>query len=93
MSFGVKPTFGVAAPILKTNSRIESGAVWKRLSKKDSSEFLSIKISLSKDKLKELLNQANDTVDIGFVAFPNSTKNDNPARPDFRIFEDTPKRD
>ena len=46
-----RPTFGVVNSINSSvQKRTESGAVWKRLSKKDNTEFLSIKINLSKDK-------------------------------------------
>lgn len=83
-----RPTFGVKNVMTTTASRKESGCIWKRLSKKDNSEFLSIKINLSKDRLKALLNKEGDTVDIGFVAFNNSSKSDNTKRPDFKIYED-----
>lgn len=87
MNNNTRPTFGVNNTTSNVDSRIESGAIWKRLSKKDNSEFLSIKINLSKARLRDLLNKDGDTVDLGFVAFSNN-KGDNTKRPDFRIFED-----
>ena len=84
-----RPTFGVNSPVnTNTSKRTESGAIWKRLSKRDNTEFLSIRINLSKERLKALLNKEGDTVDIGFVAFSNTTKSENTKRPDFRVFED-----
>lgn len=86
-----RPTFGVNNTQTSQNTqtkRTESGAIWKRLSKRDNTEFLSIKINLSKEKLKALLNKEGDTVDIGFVAFTNTNKSDNTKRPDFRVYED-----
>jgi uncharacterized protein (DUF736 family) len=84
-----KPSFGVKqATITTDNKRQESGAIWKRQSKKDNSEFLSIKINFSKEKLKLLLDKEGDSVDIGFVAFSNPFKSEGIKRPDFRVFED-----
>ena len=97
-----RPTFGAIkgnnTPFTANNNtanatnantkRVESGAAWKRQTKKDNSEFLSIKISFSKERLKSLLENGGDTVDLGFVAFPNVFKGTSDSRPDFRIFED-----
>lgn len=90
MNNTVKPTFGATAPQTEVKvDRAEAGAIWERQSKKNNSKFMSIKIRLSKERLKELLNSQDDTVSIGFVAFPNNSKNDIATRPDFRIYEDT----
>jgi len=84
-----RPTFGTLAPTVVTDGkRVESGAIWRRQSKRDNAEFLSIKINFSKEKLKQLLSKDGDSVDIGFVAFSNPFKSEGPKRPDFRIFED-----
>lgn len=89
-----RPTFGAGNGSASANTnntttkRSESGAAWKRLSKRDNSEFLSIRINLSKERLKALLNKEGETIDIGFVAFPNPYKKEDAKRPDFRIFED-----
>ncbi len=85
-----RPTFGVAntPPASTVNKRIESGAIWRRLSRKDNSEFLSIKINLPKEKIKALLDKEGDSVDIGFVAFVNPYKSEGAKRPDFKIYED-----
>lgn len=83
-----RPTFGVNNSLNTQQKRVESGAVWKRQSKKDSREFLSIKINLSKERLKALLNKEGDVVDIGFVAFINDNKKDDSKRPDFRVYEE-----
>lgn len=93
MDLGQRPTFGVKSPEVKQNSneRQETGAVWKRQAKSGQMEFLSLKIKLTKDKLKALLAQTGETVDISFVAFPNPHKNEDSKRPDFRIFEDNIK--
>lgn len=89
-----RPTFGINNVNITSNNnnantkRSESGAIWKRLSKKDNTEFLSIKINLSKERLRALLDKEGDTVDIGFVAFTNTNKSENAKRPDFRVYED-----
>lgn len=92
MDLGKRPTFGVKSPEVKQNNneRQEAGAVWKRQAKSGQMDFLSLKIKLSKEKLRSLLEQAGDSIDIGFVAFPNQFKND-PKQPDFRIYEDQTK--
>ena len=83
-----RPTFGVTNKVTTTTKKAESGAIWKRQSKKTNSDFLSIRLTLNKEKLKELLAKDGDSVNIGFVAFPNPYKNEGEKRPDFRIFED-----
>ena len=57
MNLGPRPTFGVKSPEVKqvSNERQESGAVWKRLAKKDNAEFLSIRVQLTKERLNALL--------------------------------------
>lgn len=93
MDLRQRPTFGAASPTLKQNSseRQEAGAVWKRQAKSGQMDFLSLKIKLTKDRLRSLLEQAGETVDISFVAFPNPHKSEDVKRPDFRIFEDNTK--
>lgn len=90
MNLGQRPTFGAAGVEIKQNpsERVEAGAIWKRESRKDNSEFLSLKIKLSKERLKALLQQEGDSVDIKFVAFTNSSKNGDAKRPDFRVYEE-----
>ena len=88
-----RPTFGVNTATVPTtegatNKRTESGAIWKRVSSRDNSEFLSIRLKLSKERLQALLAKTGDTVDVGFVAFNNPFKNEGPKRPDFRVYED-----
>lgn len=93
MDLSQRPTFGAASPQIKQSNgeRQETGAVWKRQAKSGQMDFLSLKIKLTKDKLRSLLEQAGETVDISFVAFPNPHKNEDSKRPDFRIFEDNTK--
>lgn len=93
MDLGQRPTFGAQGTQIKQNNneRQETGAVWKRQAKSGQMDFLSLKIKLTKEKLRSLLEQVGETVDISFVAFPNPHKNEDNKRPDFRIFEDNIK--
>lgn len=89
MDLGKRPTFGAnSSPQTQPNTRVEAGAVWKRQSKSDNSEFLSIKIKFTKERLKALLEKEGDSVDIGYVGFSNSHKTADDKRPDFRLYED-----
>lgn len=89
MDLGKRPTFGATnTQTTSQNTRIEAGAVWKRQSNKDQSEFLSIKIKFTKERLRALLEKEGDTVDIGYVGFSNSHKTADDKRPDFRLYED-----
>ena len=90
MNLGPRPTFGVKSPEVKqvSNERQESGAVWKRLAKKDNAEFLSIRVQLTKERLKALLEKEGELINIGFVAFPNTFKKEDDKRPDFKLYED-----
>jgi len=89
MNNNQKPTFGVTTQQQQKSSiRKHIGGVWRRQAKKGNTEFLSIKINLSKEKLKKLLEKDGEEVDLGFVAFTNPFKADGPSKPDFRVFED-----
>ena len=84
-----RPTFGINNSTVNktTEKRVESGCIWRRNSKRTNEEFLSIQIKFSKERLKLLLSKEGDTVDLGFVAFTNNTKNEGSKHPDFRVYE------
>lgn len=88
MSNNARPTFGVNNTVNIQEKRTELGAIWRRSSKRDNSEFLSIKINIPKDRLKHLLDKEGEVVNLGLVAFINDFKNDDFKKPDFRIFEE-----
>ena len=90
MNLGPRPTFGVKSPEVKqTNTkRQEFGAAWKRQTKKENIDFLSIRLQLTKEKLKALLSSVEETVTLNLVAFPNTFKNEDDKRPDFKLYED-----
>jgi uncharacterized protein (DUF736 family) len=94
MDFKNRPTFGVNSPEVKPmeNSedksfRPEVGAVWKRQSR-NNTEYMSIKLELTKEKLQSLLLKEGETIQVNFIAFPNKTHNGNTSRPNFRIYEE-----
>ena len=95
MSFENRPTFGatpkVEPPPVAKAERPEVGAIWNRKAKASSFEFLSIKLELSKDKLKELINGTGDTATIKLVAFPNKNHVEDSKRPNFRVYEEINK--
>ena len=90
----IKPTFGVtkvetAGP--NTPERAEIGAIWEKISKSNN-RFLTIKLNIPKKVLQELLAKSTtDTIETGFIAFPNRSYNGDSRRPTFRIFEDQKK--
>lgn len=90
MEFKVRPTFGVKPPEVVENKsksgRPEMGAVWKKISK-NNTEYMNIRLKLSKEKLQELLKETSDVVSINFVAFPNDTALGS-NRPNFRVYEE-----
>lgn len=96
MSENQKPTFGVAINqdrlnevIERRNQRPEIGAIWKKLSRKNNNEFLSVEVTLSEDKLKELLSKVVDgKVKINLVGFTNKFQNGMNRRPAFRLYEE-----
>jgi len=99
MEFKNRPTFGVTTPVQEqrpTQSsedksyRPEMGAVWKRQSR-NNMEYMSIKLSLTKDMLRDLLSKEGDLIQVNLVAFPNKSQNGNMSRPSFRIYEETAK--
>jgi uncharacterized protein (DUF736 family) len=92
MNLGQRSTFGATSPEIKqttqTSDRVEAGALWKRYSKSSGMEFFSIKLKFSKEKLKQLLEKEGESIDLGFIAFSNNSKQADDKRPDFKIFED-----
>ena len=68
--------------------RSEIGAIWNRQSKKTDLNYMTIKLELSKDKLKQLLQSEDSQVVFNLIAFPNKTQNGNDNRPSFRVYED-----
>ncbi len=85
-----RPTFGATLPTPGPNAeqqRSEIGAIWSRTSKTNS-EFLSIKLNITKEFLKQLAETNEETVSVNLVAFPNRFKDEAPNRPDFRIYEE-----
>jgi uncharacterized protein (DUF736 family) len=97
MDFKNRPTFGVNAPEIKVietsedkSFRSEVGAVWKRQSR-NNTEYMNIKLELTKEKLQSLLQKEGETIQVNFVAFPNKTHNGNMSRPNFRIYEELAK--
>ena len=77
--------------IEKRKVRPEIGAIWKRNAKTSNTEFLSLKLTLTKEKLQALLAVAEGTegvAETNFVAFPNKFYEENTKRPFFRIYEE-----
>jgi len=91
VDFKSRPTFGAKVPeqveIKSKSDRPEMGAVWKKLSK-NNTEYMNIRLKLSKEKLQELLKEEGDVVSVNFVAFPNRTVTESPNRPNFRVYEE-----
>lgn len=91
-----KPTFGVGINqerlnevIEKRNQRPEIGAIWKKLSRKNNNEFLSVEVTLTEDKLKELLGRVTEgKVKFNLVGFVNKFQNGVTRRPAFRLYEE-----
>jgi len=83
-----RPTFGATPNIDPTDDkRQEVGAIWTRTTKSNS-EFLSIKLNITKELLKQLSETTEEIVSVNLVAFPNRYKDGNDTRPDFRIYEE-----
>jgi len=78
------------ALIEKRRDRPEVGAIWTRKAKTSNIEFLSLKLTLTKERLQELLATVNGegVIETSFVAFPNKFHEGNPKRPFFRIYEE-----
>ena len=84
----IKPTFGVVQKTSNNDSRPELGAIWTRTSKSNT-EFMSIKVNLTKTKLQELLNNSTtEEVQLNLVAFPNKQYEENSKRPNYRVYEE-----
>lgn len=95
MEFKVRSTFGAKAPnqSVTTDSngtRPEVGAVWKKISK-NNTEYMNIRLKISKQKLESLLKEDGDVVSVSFIAFPNDTIANNSNRPNFRVYEELVK--
>jgi uncharacterized protein (DUF736 family) len=87
-----RPTFGSILNSTSTNSTEEKkekeiGAIWSRTTKSNS-KFLSIKLNITKEQLKQLAETTEDVVSVNLVAFPNRYKEESDNRPDFRIYEE-----
>lgn len=69
--------------------RPEVGAIWKRTSKQNGGEYMTIRLRLTKERLEELLLIAEEgqEVEYDLVSFPNS-REENDRRPSFRVYED-----
>lgn len=82
-----RPTFGAVRPDApQDDKRAEIGAIWNRES--SSSNFLSIKLNITKELLKQLSESNEEVVSVNLVAFPNKYKDGNESRPDFRIYQE-----
>lgn len=91
----IKPTFGTGANSQTENKKFrpEIGAIWEReASNLDKSKYLSIKLTLTKEILKELYEGMGDNVSLNLVAFTNKSKGDSEKRPSFRIFQELPRK-
>jgi len=84
----------------KRSTRPEIGAMWKRNSKSTGTEYLSIRLKLTREKIQELLTKPTVesgvdgtelVVEVDLVAFPNSNAEGNPRRPSFRVYEELSK--
>lgn len=75
--------------IQERRQRAEVGAAWSRVSKVSGNKFL--KLRFNRTQLVELLNRtstsSDENVTVDFVAFPNSSSEENSKRPVYRIFE------
>jgi uncharacterized protein (DUF736 family) len=87
-----KPTFGgmdINPP--STKKRTELGAIWQKTSRDSSrGDYLNIKLSLTKEKLQQLLQaQVDDhgNVTVNLVAFKNDFYKE-PKHPNYRIYEE-----
>ena len=90
MNGQTRPTFGVTPPTpgpTAEQQRQEIGAIWSRTSKVNT-EFLSIKLNITKEFLKQLSETTEEVVSVNLIAFPNRFKDEAPNRPDFRIYEE-----
>lgn len=88
-----KPNFSTNSDVQGSKPfRQEVGAIWEKISKEKQNPFMNIRFRMSKERLQELVNSAeiseDGKVSINFVAFPNRGKEDNPKRPDHRIYEE-----
>lgn len=75
----------------KRSERPEIGAMWDKTSKKSGMQFYTLKVTLTKDKIEELVSQitrGGEVATLEMVAFPCSKKEDNSRRPAYRIFEE-----
>lgn len=94
-----KATFGATATEVSTDAlkdtrppREELGAIWERESASTKKNYMNIVFTLKKAQLLELIENspldADGKVKMGFVAFENEGRGDNPKRPKYRIFKD-----
>lgn len=84
----LKPTFGARLTTSENKqTRLEIGAVWQKNTKANK-PYLNIKVTLSKNKIKELLTASEEEVNLTFVGFLNETKVEGDNRPTFRLFEE-----
>lgn len=52
---------------------------------------MNIRLKLSKEKLQELLKEDGDIVSFNLIAFPNTLKQENSNKPNFRVYEELSK--
>lgn len=75
--------------IATRQQRQEIGCIWNRNSKSTNMQFYKVRLNFTKEQLQEMLNgptTENGTIQVEYVAFPNSGISDNPRRPAYRIF-------
>lgn len=94
-----KPTFGANTTTTTPNTELadkrkqrpEVGQIWNKQSKTNNLNYMTIRLKVTKEKLKEMLNQepnAFGEVSLNLVAFPNKNQEGLDKRPSFRIYEE-----
>ena len=95
-----KPSFGGSRSTTPTNTgetpvaenkRTSVGAIWERTSQYKT-RYMTMQVQFTKERLKALLDQPGETVDLSLVAFINKYKENNEKRPDFKIYEDVDRK-
>ena len=85
----IKPSFGVTQnTVVNDDARKEVGVVWNRQAQTSNFQFLSIRMELTKEVLRKMLESTEEVVPLNLVAFPNRFKEGQDNRPDYRIYEE-----
>lgn len=90
-SFGSRPSTAPETSSTNTeNKRSDIGAIWERTSKSNM-KYMTLQLELDKEELLEKLKTSGDKFTLNLVAFINKYKEGNAKRPDFKIYEETPR--